>query len=72
MSIKVAGQEGIEGTTTGLRGVWEATSFQLERLQCDPACVEQEASRGQKQEDLPRGAAEEENLFFALFCFLLT
>lgn len=44
MSIRVAGEPGIEGTTAGLRGVWEATSFQLERLQCDPACVEQEAS----------------------------
>lgn len=44
VSIKVAGEAGIEGTTAGLRGVWEATSFQLERLQCDPACVEQEAS----------------------------
>ncbi|CAM9371456.1 unnamed protein product [Pylaiella littoralis] len=42
VSIKVAGQEGIEGTTAGLRGVWEATSFQLDRLQCNPACVEQE------------------------------
>lgn len=41
--IKVAGEAGIEGTTAGLRGVWEATSFQLERLQCNPACVEQEA-----------------------------
>lgn len=44
MSIKVAGQAGIEGTTAGLRVTWEATSFQLERLQCDPACVDQEAS----------------------------
>ncbi len=25
-----------------LRGVWEATSFQLERRQTNPACVEQE------------------------------
>jgi phosphoribosylformylglycinamidine synthase len=25
-----------------LRDTWEATSFQLERLQCNPACVEQE------------------------------
>ncbi|CAM9146490.1 unnamed protein product [Scytosiphon promiscuus] len=44
VSIKVGGEEGVTGTTAGLRGVWEATSFQLERLQCDPACVEQEAS----------------------------
>ncbi|CAN0514387.1 unnamed protein product, partial [Ectocarpus sp. 12 AP-2014] len=42
VSIKVGGEEGIEGTTSGLRDVWEATSFQLERLQCDPSCVEQE------------------------------
>ncbi|CAN0010737.1 unnamed protein product, partial [Hapterophycus canaliculatus] len=42
VSIKVGGEEGVTGTTAGLRGVWEATSFQLERLQCDPACVEQE------------------------------
>lgn len=25
-----------------LRNIWEATSFQLERLQCNPKCVEQE------------------------------
>lgn len=48
VSIKVGGEEGIEGTTSGLRDVWEATSFQLERLQCDPACVEQEARDTQK------------------------
>lgn len=54
MSIKVGGEEGVTGTTAGLRGVWEATSFQLERLQCDPACVEQEASVQTKKNDTGR------------------
>jgi phosphoribosylformylglycinamidine synthase len=25
-----------------LRDIWEATSFSLEKLQCNPACVDQE------------------------------
>ena len=44
VSIRVGGEEVVEGTTAQLRGVWEATSYQLERLQCNPACVEQEVS----------------------------
>eukprot|EP00398_MALV-I-01_sp_L67-1_P000328 gene329-373_t len=32
----------IEKGVADLRDVWEATSFELEKLQCDPACVESE------------------------------
>ena len=32
----------LDGSMTGWRDVWEATSFQLERRQRNPACVEQE------------------------------
>jgi hypothetical protein len=32
----------ISGTCGGLRDVWEATSFQLERLQAAPECVAEE------------------------------
>ncbi|CAM9462984.1 unnamed protein product [Ascophyllum nodosum] len=42
--VRVGGEEAVRGTTAELRTVWEATSFQLERLQCNPLCVEQEAS----------------------------
>lgn len=45
MTIRVAGEDGVRGTTSGLRSVWEATSFQLERLQCNPACVKQEVRK---------------------------
>ena len=44
MVVRVGGEEAVRGTTAELRTVWEATSFQLERLQCNPLCVEQEAS----------------------------
>lgn len=42
ITVRVGGEEGITGTTSQLRGVWEATSCQLERLQCDTACAAQE------------------------------
>jgi phosphoribosylformylglycinamidine synthase len=42
VSIAVAGQQQVAGTTPALRDVWEATSFQLERLQCAEECVEVE------------------------------
>jgi len=43
----VAGATGVgeivlDTTMTGLRTIWEATSFQLERLQANPACVASE------------------------------
>lgn len=44
VSIRVGGEDVVSGSVANLRSVWEATSFQLERLQCNPACVKQEAS----------------------------
>lgn len=44
VSIAVGGQQQISGTTPALRDVWEATSFQLERLQCAEENVEAEQS----------------------------
>ncbi len=40
--IAVAGRPVLSAPMRGLRDTWEATSFELERLQADPACVEQE------------------------------
>jgi len=37
--IKVNGQLVLSNTTAALRDVWEETSFQLDQLQTDPACV---------------------------------
>ncbi|KYO40912.1 phosphoribosylformylglycinamidine synthase [Alligator mississippiensis] len=42
VSVQVAKQEVLSEPVGLLRGWWEATSFQLERLQAAPACVEQE------------------------------
>ncbi|KAL4423911.1 hypothetical protein ABPG75_001212 [Micractinium tetrahymenae] len=42
VSIAVGGQQQVGGTTPALRDVWEATSFQLERLQCAEENVEAE------------------------------
>ena len=42
VSISVGGQQQVSGTTPALRDVWEATSFQLERLQCAEENVEAE------------------------------
>lgn len=42
VSVSVGGQQQIAGTTPELRDVWEATSFQLERLQCAEENVEAE------------------------------
>jgi len=32
----------VNAAMTALRGVWEATSFELEKMQCNPTCVAQE------------------------------
>ena len=32
----------VDASMTALRDVWEATSFELEKLQCNPVCVAQE------------------------------
>ena len=42
VSIAVGGQQQVAGTTPALRDVWEATSFQLERLQCAEENVDAE------------------------------
>ncbi len=42
--VAVEGSRVLEGDLRELRDTWEATSFALDRLQADPACVEQEAS----------------------------
>lgn len=40
--VTVNGQEVLAEKVATLRGWWEATSFQLERLQANPECVAQE------------------------------
>jgi len=40
--IAVAGETVLEAPMPELRDLWEATSFQLERLQADPGCVAEE------------------------------
>lgn len=40
--VKVDGQEVLREPLPKLRALWESTSFQLERLQANPLCVQQE------------------------------
>uniref|UniRef100_A0A674HUL2 Phosphoribosylformylglycinamidine synthase n=2 Tax=root TaxID=1 RepID=A0A674HUL2_TAEGU len=47
VTVAVGGQEVLAEPVGDLRALWEQTSFQLERLQAAPACVEQE------EQDLP-------------------
>ncbi|XP_050788678.1 phosphoribosylformylglycinamidine synthase isoform X2 [Gopherus flavomarginatus] len=42
VQLRVNGQEELARPVGELRALWEATSFQLERLQASPHCVEQE------------------------------
>ncbi|XP_068599770.1 phosphoribosylformylglycinamidine synthase [Brachionichthys hirsutus] len=42
VSVRVDGQEVLNDLLPNLRALWEGTSFQLERLQADEACVNQE------------------------------
>ncbi|MGH0142820.1 UNVERIFIED_CONTAM: hypothetical protein FKN15_076654 [Acipenser sinensis] len=42
VKVSVRGQEVLCEQMTSLRGLWESTSFQLERLQANPVCVQQE------------------------------
>ena len=42
VSVSVGGQSVLTAKMIELRNTWEATSFQLERLQSNPICVEQE------------------------------
>jgi len=40
--VRVGGRALVDQDVCRLRGTWEATSLQLERLQCNPDCVQQE------------------------------
>jgi len=42
VELSVGGQKQVTGTTPALRDVWEATAFQLERLQAAEECVDSE------------------------------
>lgn len=43
VTVTVDGSEGkLDATLASLRDTWEATSFELEKLQCEPTCVAQE------------------------------
>jgi len=42
VTVSVNGVRVLTSSTPALRDVWEATGFELERLQCDPACVASE------------------------------
>lgn len=42
VSLQVDGEQVLEQRMVDLRDVWEATSFQLERLQSNPQCVQEE------------------------------
>lgn len=43
-TVCVGGECVLDTTATHLRGAWEETSCKLERLQCAPACADQEAA----------------------------
>ncbi|XP_053121790.1 phosphoribosylformylglycinamidine synthase [Hemicordylus capensis] len=49
VQVTVNGQEVLAEKVSALRGWWEATSFQLERLQANPGCVAQEEAGLQKR-----------------------
>ncbi|XP_061095144.1 phosphoribosylformylglycinamidine synthase [Conger conger] len=42
VKVRVCGQEVVSDSLPHLRALWESTSFQLERLQANPTCVQQE------------------------------
>jgi phosphoribosylformylglycinamidine synthase len=42
IGIAVSGRGVLEDDMSGLRAVWEETSYRLERLQADPVCAEEE------------------------------
>jgi phosphoribosylformylglycinamidine synthase len=52
VSINLNGSSLLNASMTELRDIWEATSFQLERLQTLPVCVEQE-EQGMKSRKNP-------------------
>ena len=44
LRLAVGGVEVLDGDMRELRGIWEETSFRLDRLQADPGCVREEQS----------------------------
>jgi len=50
VSVRVNGHEVLRDEMTVLRDLWEATSFQLERLQADPTCVAAEEKSLQRRQ----------------------
>lgn len=42
VTIRINGERVVEDAMVDLRDVWEATSFELEKKQCNPECVAQE------------------------------
>lgn len=52
-SISIAGKPVLDDEIPKLRDVWEMTSFQLERLQCNPECVIQEEALLRKRKSPP-------------------
>lgn len=52
ISISIDGSIVLQDKMADLRDIWEATSFQLERLQCNPRCVEDE-ERGLRHRNDP-------------------
>ena len=53
VSVSVDGSVVLEDKMVDLRDVWEATSFQLERLQTNPRCVKEEEA-GLRDRKAPR------------------
>ena len=41
---QVGGAQVLESDIVDLHAIWESTSFGLERLQCNPVCVDEEDS----------------------------
>ena len=54
VAISFNDEEILRDSLSSLRQKWEETSFQLERLQTNPACVEEEERMMEEQEEGPR------------------
>ena len=53
VSVQFNGETVLDDAMTVLRDLWEATSFELEKLQCNPQCVAEE-QQGLKKRHAPR------------------
>jgi len=51
--VEVGAEVVLDGDLLKLHDIWEATSFQLERLQCAPACVEEEEAGFKDRKEPP-------------------